>query len=244
VNNRRRLIHKWVHYLDIYDRHFTPFRGKRITVVEFGVQHGGSLQMWRKYFGRRAKFYGIDIDPSCMQVAGPGVEIIIGDQEDREFLRSVRDTVGPIDILIEDGGHTMGQQLATFEELWPSIVDGGVFLIEDLHTSYWAEYGGGYRKSGTFIEFAKGLIDQLHAWHAEEGSGLIVDEFSRSIRGMHVYDSVIVFDKSNVAAPEDKWTGAQALLGEGEVRRSPMRIRLSKLRQRLPERFRYHPLAK
>jgi hypothetical protein len=241
VKNRRRLIHKWIHYFDIYDRHFAPFRGKRITLVEVGVQHGGSLQMWRKYFGRRATVYGIDIDPNCARLAGRGIEIVIGDQEDREFLRSLRDRIGPIDILIDDGGHTMGQQLATFDELWPSIVDGGIYLIEDLHTSYWTDYGGGYLRKGTFIEFAKGLVDQVHAWHAEDGSGLTIDNYTRSVRGMHVYDSVIVFDKADVVPPHNEVTGTQRLLGEGEVRRSQMRVRLSKLRQRLPERFHYRP---
>jgi hypothetical protein len=68
--NSKRLIHKWVHYFEIYDRHFSRFRGKNIVVVEFGVSHGGSLQMWRKYFGRRAWIYGVDIDPRCKNFEG------------------------------------------------------------------------------------------------------------------------------------------------------------------------------
>ena len=64
---------------------------------------------------------------------------------------------------IDDGGHTMGQQIATFEEMYPKVNENGVFLIEDLHTSYWQSYGGGYRKPGTFMEYAKALTDQLNA---------------------------------------------------------------------------------
>lgn len=205
--NKGRMIDKWMHYFDIYDRHFSPYRGKPVTVVEFGVQHGGSLQMWRKYFGRRARIFGVDIDPRCAALADPGTEIIIGDQEDRGFLASLRERIGPIDVLIEDGGHTMGQQIATFEELWPAVADGGVYLVEDLHTSYWASHGGGYLDPGSFIEYAKRLVDQQHAWHAPEGSGLDVDDFTRSIRGMHVYDSVIVFDKARVTAPRRELSG-------------------------------------
>jgi len=212
--NTGRLIHKWVHYFDIYDRHFSPFRGKAITVVEFGVQHGGSLQLWRHYFGKKARIFGIDIDPRCLDAAGPGITVLIGDQADRDFLRKVRDRVGPIDILIEDGGHTMEQQRATFDVLWPAIADGGVFLIEDLHTSYWASYGGGYQRPGTFIEFSKDLIDQQNAWHAEPDSGLVVDDYTRSIRGMHVYDSIIVFDKGDVVPPHHERTGTP-LFDEG-----------------------------
>ena len=196
-----RLIHKWHHYFDIYHRHLRPYRGKPVTIVEFGVFHGGSLQMWKDYFGPRARIYGVDIDPRCRDFAEPQVEILIGDQEDRAFLKELVAKVGPIDVVIEDGGHTMAQQLATFEELWPAVTDGGVFLIEDLHTSYWDEYGGGHRRPGTFVEFAKGLIDQQHAWHSREPETLAVDDYTRSIRGMHVYDSVMIFDKGEVRRP-------------------------------------------
>src|SRR6476661_3102904 len=163
-HNRGRLIHKWMHYFDIYDRHFAPYRGKKITVVEFGVSHGGSLQMWKHYFGRKARIIGVDIDPQCAAFTERQVEVVIGDQENRVFLRELRDHVGPIDVVIEDGGHTMAQQINTFEMLWPAVRNGGVYLVEDLHTSYWKRYGGGYQRAGTFIEYAKNLVDQMHAW--------------------------------------------------------------------------------
>ena len=207
--NEGRLIHKWVHYFEIYHRHFKSFRDKPVTIVEFGVSHGGSLQMWKHYFGPRARIIGVDIDPRCAALAEPQVRIRIGDQEDRSFLRSLADEVGPIDILIEDGGHTMGQQIATFEELWPNIVEGGVFVIEDLHTSYWPNYGGGLRRDGTFIEYAKKLIDQQHAWHSRE-DGLAVDQYTKTIRGMHVYDSIIVLDKASVRRPKHLRTGTKS----------------------------------
>lgn len=206
-NNQGRLIHKWLHYFDIYDRHFAPYRKKNITVLEFGVAHGGSLQMWRDYFGRKARIIGVDIEPKCAKFGGKQIEIIIGDQEDRDFLRSLRERVGPVDIVIEDGGHTMTQQINTFEEIWPAVRDGGILLIEDLHTSYWENYGGGNKKPGTFIEYAKDLIDQMNAWHSKDPSTLDVDEYTRSIRGMHVYDSIIVFDKAPVIRPTDERTG-------------------------------------
>ena len=220
--NPGRLIHKWVHYFDVYDRHFSRFRGRRgLVVVEFGVSHGGSLQMWRKYFGRRAKIYGVDIDPRCADFAGGRTTVFIGDQEDREFLRRIAAQTGPIDVLIEDGGHTMGQQIATFEELYPHVKADGVFLIEDLHTSYWTGYGGGYRRPGTFIEYAKGLVDQLNAWHSRE-PGLGVDEFTRTTRSMHFYDSIVVFEKGHVAKPHAEKTGTPTI--SGGHRRSPSAV--------------------
>ena len=85
--------------------------------------------------------------------------------------------------------------------------DGGVFLIEDLHTSYWNRYGGGYKRAGTFIEYAKDLIDQQNAWYSRDPESFRVDEYSRTIRGMHVYDSIIVFDKAPVPKPTNQRTG-------------------------------------
>jgi hypothetical protein len=205
-SNRGRLIHKWMHYFDIYDRHFAAYRGKPVVVLEFGVSHGGSLQMWKSYFGPSAQIIGVDINPKCAQLAEDRVEVVIGDQEDRTFLRGLASRLGHVDVLIEDGGHTATQQIATFEEFWPCISDGGVFLMEDLHTSYWSSYAGGYKRPGTFIEYAKDLIDQQHAWHSKE-EGFAVDEYSRTIRGMHIYDSVIVFDKGQVERPSHRRTG-------------------------------------
>ncbi|GAA4692896.1 class I SAM-dependent methyltransferase [Nocardioides conyzicola] len=209
-SNQKRLIHKWVHYFDIYHRHFERFRGKPVTVLEFGVSHGGSLQMWRNYFGRKVRLYGVDIDPRCARLGGRYATIFIGDQEDRAFLQSIADEIGPVDVLIEDGGHTMGQQIATFEVFYPQMSTDGVYLVEDLHTSYWKSFGGGYRRPGTFVEYAKGLTDQLNAWHSTDPD-LVVDEFTRTTRSMHFYDSIIVFERGTVAPPHAEKTGRRSI---------------------------------
>jgi hypothetical protein len=164
--------------------------------------------MWKHYFGPKARIFGVDINPACASLGEDQIEIVIGDQEDRGFLRELAERIGDIDVVIEDGGHTMTQQIATFEELWPHVVDGGVYLTEDLHTSYWPAWGGGLRREGTFIEYAKGLIDQQHAWHARRDPSFKVDQYTRTIRGMHVYDSVIVLDKGRVRKPVHRKTGA------------------------------------
>lgn len=208
--NDGRLIHKWMHYFDIYHRHFARFRGTRCVVVEFGVAHGGSLQMWRSYFGKHAQIYGVDINPECKKLEEPGTRIFIGDQEDRTFLAKIADKTGPIDVLIEDGGHKVGQQIATFDVLYPTLTERGVFLIEDLHTNYWSEYGGGYRKPGTFIEYAKNHIDQLNAWHSRNPE-LAVDDFTRTTASMHFYDSIVVFERAPVAPPHHEKTGHRTL---------------------------------
>ncbi len=159
-NNDSHLIHKWMHYFEIYHRHFERFRGRPVVVLEFGVNQGGSLEMWRDYFGPDAKIYGVDIDPRCLKYEGDNIRILIGDQADKEFLQRLVDEIeAPIDVVIEDGGHRMRQQKMTFRHIYPHMSDDGCFLTEDTHTSYRAGYGGGFRRRGTFMQFAKNKVD-------------------------------------------------------------------------------------
>jgi hypothetical protein len=205
--NDGRLIHKWVHYFEVYHRHFERFRGTKPVVLEFGVSQGGSLQMWRDYFGRGASIHGVDINPKCKELEQKHTKIFIGDQADREFLRSIADEIGPIDVVIEDGGHFFPQQINTFEEIWPRVTQDGVFLIEDLHTSYWPRYGGKLKQPDSFIEYAKDLSDQLNAWHSRQPD-FKVDDITRTVKSMHWYDSIIVFEKGEVIKPHAEKTGA------------------------------------
>lgn len=194
IGNKGRLIHKWHHYFDIYHNHFCRFRNQPVTILEIGVSQGGSLQMWKDYFGPNAKVFGLDIDPRCKELEENQIRIITGDQSNRGFLRQMRTEIGRIDIIIDDGGHAMTQQIATFEELFPFVEGTGVYLVEDLHTSYWEEFGGGYKREGSFIEYAKGFIDSINAWHSRDPS-LPPDNFTKSAAGIHFYDSVLVIEK-------------------------------------------------
>ncbi len=207
TENTGNLIHKWKHYFEVYDRHFSRFRGTDVHVVEFGVSHGGSLQMWKQYFGTNAKIFGIDINPKCKVLEEEQIEIIIGDQEDRQFLKSLNGAISRIDILIDDGGHKMKQQINTYEELFPFIDENGVYLCEDLHTSYWPEYGGSYMKSDSFIEYSKNFIDYINAWHSVETSRLSVTDFTKSVHSLHYYDSVLVIEKRSIEKPYRLVTG-------------------------------------
>lgn len=195
------LIHKWDHYFEVYDRHLSRFRGTDVHVVEIGVAHGGSLQMWKDYFGPRARIYGVDINPACKTLEEERVAIFIGDQEDRAFLQHLAREIPRIDVLIDDGGHAMRQQIATFEELFAHVEPTGVYLCEDLHTSYWPDWGGGYRRPGTFVEYAKGFVDRLNAWHSMDRERYDVDAFTRSAHSVHFYDSVVVVEKRPMTPP-------------------------------------------
>jgi hypothetical protein len=192
--NSGRQIFKWHHYFEIYDRHFKRFRGKEIVVVEVGVFQGGSLQMWRKYFGPNAKIYGVDINPRVADLKEENIEIIVGSQSDRDFLKRLKNELPAIDILIDDGGHKMKQQIFTFEELFSKIKPDGVYVCEDVATSYKLGYGGGYKRMGSFIEFSKSLIDRLNAFHSEQ-RWFQPDLFTKSMDSLHYYDNVVVIEK-------------------------------------------------
>lgn len=209
-SNPGRMIHKWSHYFEIYDRHLARYRGTDAHLVEIGVYQGGSLQMWKAYLGERATIWGIDVNPPCAQFAEDRVEIIIGDQADPAFLRSVAQRVPRINILIDDGGHTMRQQRTTFETLYSHVAADGIYICEDLHTSYWAEYGGGHLQPWSFIEYSKNLIDWLNAWHSREAS-LPVSDFTRSTFSLHYYDSMLVVERRRREAPADRRTGMRTL---------------------------------
>lgn len=209
--NKGNLIHKWKHYFEIYDRHFSRYRQTDVHILEFGVFHGGSLKMWQEYFGPKAMIYGVDINPHCKQLEQDNIKIFIGDQEDRNFLKSVAQAIPRIDILLDDGGHTMGQQIATFEELFGHIAPDGIYLCEDLHTSYWEKYGGGYGKKGTFIEYSKNFVDYINAWHSKQPEKLAVSDFTRSVHSLHYYDSMLVIEKRLLETPVDMQTGEPAI---------------------------------
>jgi hypothetical protein len=234
--NTGRLIHKWNHYFEIYDRHFSRFRGSDVHIVEFGVSHGGSMQMWKHYFGPQARIFGIDINPHCKQFEDEQVQIFIGDQEDRTFLKELARKIPQIDILIDDGGHTMQQQINTFEELFPCIDRNGIYLCEDLHTSYWSEFGGGYRAPGTFIEYSKNFIDYIHAWHSHQTDLLHVTDFTKSVHSLHYYNSILVIEKRPTEKPFHLKTGKRVLPGLGKSYLSHLVRQLKQAIERLTGR--------
>jgi hypothetical protein len=199
-SNPGRGVCRWYHYLEIFHRHLAKFRGRAPVVVEIGVAFGGSMEMWHYYFGPGTRLVGIDVDPACRQFEDQRTTILIGDQADRGFLADVRERVPRIDVLIDDGGHRMVQQITTFEELYPHVHADGVYLCEDMHTSLWPKFGGGYGKKDTFLEYSKALVDRLHSWHSLE-PGLQVDEFTRTTHAIHFYDSVVVIEKRHMEQP-------------------------------------------
>lgn len=210
-SNDKRLIYKWMHYFEVYERHFSKYRNREVVILEIGVFQGGSLQMWKEYFGDKARIYGLDVNPECKKLEEENIRIFTGSQSDRNFLRNLKKQIPRIDILIDDGGHTMTQQIVTFEELYDHVKDDGVYLCEDIHTSYWLKFGGGYRRRGTFIEYTKHFIDRLNAYHSEQSS-LQVSDFTRTTNSIHYYDSIIVLEKRRRVEPYQEKTGTPSFV--------------------------------
>ena len=202
-NNQKNLIHKWNHYFNIYNCYFSRFRNTSVNVLEIGVSHGGSLQMWKDYFGSKCQIFGIDRNSKCKQLEENRVQIFIGNQTNESFLEEVIQQIPHIDILIDDGGHRMEQQIVTFKKLFPHIDKNGVYLCEDIHTSYYKRYEGGYKCSNSFIEYSKNLIDDLHAWHYSDS----ITEFTTSTYALHYYNGVLVIEKKPITKPFHTMTG-------------------------------------
>ena len=157
---------KYSNYFEVYDDHFNKFLSyDKVRVLEIGLLDGGSIELWKKYFGDKLEFYGIDINPICKSYEDENVSIHIGSQSDENFLDSFIKSVPSFDIVIDDGGHTMKQQITSFNHLFKHLKDQGVYLCEDTHTSYSFPYGGGLKRKSNFIEFSKGFIDKLYSWH-------------------------------------------------------------------------------
>lgn len=198
--NKGAVVNKWRHYPAIYDRYLSRFRNKKTKILEIGVSGGGSLQLWREYFGQDATIFGIDINPACAMFDGAAGKVRIGSQADPSFLRSVAEEMGGIDIVIDDGSHVASHQRASFETLFPIINDDGVYICEDTHTAYWrGEFEGGYRRPSNFIEYCKRLIDDIHADFHNKPARL--KGANRTIGGVHFYNSVIVVEKNTQLPP-------------------------------------------
>jgi hypothetical protein len=196
-----RTLYKMEHYLEIYDQMLATYQGKDIRFLEIGIYKGGSMPMWQGFFGERAELTFLDIDPDCRALKLPGTTVEIGDQSDPEFLQRVGQTYGPFDLIVDDGGHKMHQQITSFRHLWPRLKDRGLYIVEDTHTSYWPGFGGGFRAPESFVEFAKDLIDRMHSWYTEDDTGFPLHPLAREIGSIRFHDSMVVIEKRLKEAP-------------------------------------------
>ena len=183
-------IWKWRHYFPIYQRHLSKFVGHELHVVEIGIYSGGSLPMWRSYFGPGCQVYGVDIEPACIAHEQEGVRVFIGDQADPDFWEQFVAKVPRIDVVIDDGAHKAHQQITSLRCLLPPMAMGGVYICEDILSPF-----------SQFHSFVDGMARQLGDLHYEPGPDLRAEPTAPSqpvhqqIASVHHYPLLTVIEK-------------------------------------------------
>jgi hypothetical protein len=188
-------------YTRAYERHFGPLRDQPVKLLEIGVGRGNSMRMWREYFPRAA-LYGLDIE-ECRQVEPLNVTVFIGSQGDPVVLDRLAAKTGKLDIVIDDGSHRWSDQMVAFERLYPHLQPGGIYVVEDLHTSYMERFRAGER---TALAFFQGLVEDLNL-RGKSGYGCprndplystLIGEltvYERTIESLTFYKSIVFVKK-------------------------------------------------
>ncbi len=196
------------HYADRYERHLSARRHEPLTLLEIGIggQHGpttggSSLRMWKEYFAR-GQIVGIDIHDKSPH-AEERITVLQGDQSDAPFLERVCAEYGPFDVIVDDGSHICDHVIASFRALFGSLTPGGIYVIEDLETSYWPHYLGSSRRGRrrrTTMTFLKQLADGLN--HAEfDIPGYQPTFFDESIVAITLYHNLAFIERGDNREP-------------------------------------------
>tara|TARA_A100001011_G_C14257761_1_gene820856 strand:- start:692 stop:1504 length:813 start_codon:yes stop_codon:yes gene_type:complete len=195
---------KWDKYFSIYENYFKKFKNSEIIFVEIGIFNGGSLRMWKDYFGKNAKIIGIDINPECkkFEKTNENIFVEIGNQSDQKFWNNFFNKYGNVDVVLDDGGHTNLDQIITTTNVIKNINDGGHLIVEDTHTSYVKEYNSS--KKYSFISFAKTIIDDIN-------SNIDLDlnikkkfSLNKYIYSVEFYESMVCFNVDRSKALKNK----------------------------------------
>jgi hypothetical protein len=186
-------------YFQVYDHLFRDYQNKPITFVEIGILGGGSLFMWRKFFGPDARIIGIDLNPDAMKWQDYGFEIHIGDQSDPAFWREFSRKVGSVNILLDDGGHTFLQQATVALEAINLIEDGGLLVIEDTHTSYMRGFGP---RKYSFMRLVYQFMDQINQrFHGFKCD--LPQSGANKVWSIEVFESIVSFKVNRARAQLD-----------------------------------------
>ncbi len=200
ANRKTADINKWSNYFDLYEHYLCKYRNRPVHFLEIGVDRGGSSKMWKTYFGREAVVVGIDIVPECKKFENPAENrfVEIGDQSDPVFLQKLIDKYEYFDVILDDGSHIFEHQIKSLEVLWNALSDNGIYMIEDVHTSYSPSFNGGVGESQTFIEYSKKIIDSINSWHFLSQPN---KHFKNSVYGLYFHSGVVVLEKHSIDIP-------------------------------------------
>jgi hypothetical protein len=157
--HRGKVSDKWSIYLKVYEELFRPYRATRLCLLEIGIQNGGSLEIWGRYFEAAAALVGCDINVACEQLRydDPRIHVVVGD--------AIAVQAERFDIVIDDGSHRSGDIIRSFVRYFPKLEQGGIFVVEDLHCSYWREFEGGLVDPWSSMSFLKRLADVINHEH-------------------------------------------------------------------------------
>ena len=220
-----KLSDKWTSYLDIYDDIFVDYEGKEVNVLEVGIQNGGSLEIYAAYFKNAINLVGCDINQNChkLNFTDKRIKINVGDINDIDIINIINKN--NYDIIIDDGSHSSRDIILTFANYFQNLNLGGVYIIEDLHASYWASCGGGIKHPFSSINFLKDLCDIINYenWGIEvkrkdlilkfqEYYSFEISELELSmIHSVQFYNSICVIRKKN---PNNNKLGYRQFFGE------------------------------
>jgi hypothetical protein len=191
-------------YTPLYQKYFEPIRLQKLNLLEIGVggyrdpaSGGASLKMWQDYFPN-SMIYAVDVfDKSPLQ--DRRIKIFQGSQNDPGFLKTVAEQIGRLDIVIDDGSHESEHILTSFRALFPRLSESGIYVIEDLQTSYWPKFGGDshdLNNPATSVGMLKRLIDGLHHGHVPDRAP---EAFDTNIVSVHFYRSIAFIFKGKNA---------------------------------------------
>ena len=168
-----KLADKWTSYLPVYDRILKDYRDQKISLLEIGIQNGGSLEIWSKYFEFAERIVGCDVDENCkrLKFLDDRISVVIGDVNSPDIIAMISRHHQDFDIIVDDGSHKSDEVVTTFYNFFPKLKNNGLYIIEDVHASYWKKYGGGLNKPDSAMEFFKQLVDIVNFEHwGTEGS--------------------------------------------------------------------------
>jgi SAM-dependent methyltransferase len=198
--HRGKVSDKWSSYLPIYERLLAPFRRQPISLLEIGIQNGGSLEIYAEYFSRYEKLVGCDISKKCAELSyGRDTFVVVGDCNADETLSRVTSVCDRYDIIIDDGSHKSKDIIRSFLKYFPLLKSGGVFIIEDLHASYWRFFEGGlyYTKSSmSFLKLLADVVNEEHWGNEEKSVDLLRRYFS------HLIEPGLSFPFSSIVSVE------------------------------------------
>mgnify|MGYP001055084469 CR=1 FL=1 len=229
-NHKGKLSDKWTFYINEWDKIFFPYRDKEINLLEIGVHNGGSLEIWMKYFSNAKHIIGCDIAEVCgkLNFQDQRISVIIGDANSNEVENQILRLTSNLDIIIDDGSHKSDDVIRSFSRYLKLLTNNGLYIIEDLHASYWKEFEGGLYYPYSAISFIKKLVDvtNFEHWRNNESRlnflspyiehyDLELNEFDLcKIHSINILNSLCII---SMKSPKENVLGNRIVVGSEEI---------------------------